>query len=180
MAENIRILNIEDEEVDHLALLRMVKEKGLAYEVDRAANIAEAAALLEKNKYDAALIDYRLPDGTGLDILDKLQETASIFVTGSGDESVAVNAMKGGARDYIIKDPNGAHLEMLPTVIGKAMEAVRLEKEREELEIRLKEELDVMTIMNRMLVGREARIEELKNENKLLKKRIADLERKVY
>lgn len=176
--KRIKILNIEDEDVDHLALMRMVKEKGLPYEVERAANIAEAAALLEKNKYDAVLIDYRLPDGTGLDILDKLQETASIFVTGSGDESVAVKAMKGGARDYLIKDPNGAYLEMLPTVIDKAMEAVKLEKEREELETSLKEELDAMTIMNRMLVGREARIEELKNENKLMKKYISELERK--
>lgn len=176
--KSIKILNIEDEDVDHLALLRMVREKGLAYEVERAANIAEAADLLEKNKYDAVLIDYRLPDGTGLDVLDKLHETASIFVTGSGDESVAVKAMKGGARDYLIKDPNGAYLEMLPTVIDKAMEAVKLEKEREELESSLKEELDAMTLMNRMLVGREARIEELKNENKLMKKYIAELERK--
>lgn len=77
--KSIKILNIEDEDVDHLALMRMVREKGLPYEVSRAENLARAAAMIEQNRYDVVLIDYKLPDGTGLDILDKLQETASIF-----------------------------------------------------------------------------------------------------
>lgn len=173
--KNIKILNIEDEEVDHLALMRMVKEKGLAYEVDRAANIAEGLKAIGEKQYDVALLDYRLPDGTGLDILDKLKGTASILVTGSGDETVAVSAMKGGASDYIIKDPYRAYLEILPTVIDKAMEAVRLKKGKEEAERKLLEKLDTELRLNKILLQREFRIKELRDENDNLKARIAEL-----
>lgn len=175
MAENIRILNIEDEDVDHLALMRMVKGKDLRYDVDRATNIVEAADMLEKHKYAVVLIDYRLPDGTGLDILDKLKGVASIFVTGHGAEGVAVSAMKGGSNDYIIKDPNGVYLEMLPTVIEKAIEAVKLKREKEEAEVKLRENLDVQERLNKILLTREFRIKELKDENELLKKKIQEL-----
>ncbi|MEK6725770.1 MAG: response regulator [Deltaproteobacteria bacterium] len=177
--KRIKILNIEDEDIDHLALMRMVKEKGLLYEVERAANLAGALKLLGEKKYDVALIDYRLPNGTGLDILDKLKGTASIFVTGSGDERVAVKAMKGGANDYIIKDPNGAYLEMLPAVVDKAMEAVSLKKEKEEAERKLREKLDTEERLNKLLLKREFRIKELRDENDKLKERIGELQKKL-
>lgn len=176
--KSIKILNIEDEDVDHLALMRMVREKGLPYEVSRAENLARAAAMIEQNRYDAVLIDYKLPDGTGLDILDKLQETASIFVTGSGDERVAVNAMKGGAKDYLIKDPDAAYLEMLPIVVDKAMEAVKLRKEKEEAEAYLREQLDVIQRLNKLLVQSNLAMHQIKEDNKRLSKRIEELEQK--
>lgn len=173
--KNIKILNIEDEEVDHLALMRMVKEKGLTYEVDRAANIAEGLKAIGEKQYDLALLDYMLPDGTGLDILEKLKGTASIFLTGSGDEAVAVSAMKGGASDYIIKDPYRAYLEILPTVIDKAMEAVKLRNGKEEAERKLLEKLDTELKLNKILLQREFRIKELRDENDKLKARIVEL-----
>lgn len=181
MSEVIRILNIEDEEVDHLALLRAVKEQELPYQVEWATNISSAMALIAQNKYGAVLIDYTLPDGTGLDILEWVKGTASVFVTGSGDELVAVNAIKGGASDYIIKDPGGAYLEMLPTVIGKVMAAVALRKEKEEAERKLREKLETEERLNKLLLQRESRIKELRDENEALKaeiKEIAGRERK--
>lgn len=177
--KRIRILNIEDEEIDHLAIMRMVRGQGLPYDVDRAANLAEAAGLLEANIYDVVLIDYRLPDGTGLDILDKLKGIASVFVTGSGSEMVAVKAMKDGADDYIVKDQSGGYLEMLPIVINKAMETVRLRKEKEEADEKLRDNLDIEKRFNKLLVQSNLQMHQVKEENKQLKKRIEELERRV-
>ena len=137
----IRILNVEDEKVDHMAVIRMIEQKGLPCAVDWAPTLARAIELLEENRYDAVLIDYMMPDGTGLDLLDTLKEKeiASVFVTGSGDEIVAVKAMKGGAYDYIIKDPAGGYLEILPTTIHKALHNFHVEEGRRRAEKALKE-----------------------------------------
>ena len=137
----IRILNVEDEKVDHMAVIRMIEQKGLPCAVDWAPTLARAIELLEENRYDAVLIDYMMPDGTGLDLLDTLKEKeiASVFVTGSGDEVVAVKAMKGGAYDYIIKDPAGGYLEILPTTIHKALHNFHVEEGRRRAEKALKE-----------------------------------------
>jgi signal transduction histidine kinase len=128
--ERIRILNVEDEEVDHMALARIVKDRGLPYEIDRAATLAEALKLLSINGYDIVLIDYMMPDGTGLELLGKIKGAPSLFISGSGDENVAVRAMKGGAYDYIMKDPSGAYLELLPTTIDKVLHTFYLEQKR--------------------------------------------------
>lgn len=175
MSEKIRILNIEDEEIDHLALLRAVKAYGLPYQVDRAANIAEGLKLLEEKEYDVALLDYRLPDGTGLDVLGRLKETVGIVLTGSGDEMVAVKAMKGGAYDYVIKEQSGGYLDLLPTVIDKALETAKLRKDKEEAERKLQEKLDTELSLNKILLHREFRIKELRDENDKLRARIAEL-----
>ncbi|MBI5750215.1 MAG: hypothetical protein HZA00_13940 [Nitrospinae bacterium] len=100
-------------------------------------------------------------------------------MTGSGDERVAVNAMKGGANDYIIKGPNVAYLEMLPAVIDKAMEAVRVKREKEEAEAKLREKLDEDKRWNNILLKREFSIKELKDENETLKKKIEEMEKAI-
>jgi signal transduction histidine kinase len=129
-AKRIKILNLEDSELDRMALERTVREKGLPYDLDHASTLARARVLLEREKYDVVLIDYRMPDGTGLELLKEIAHIPSIFVTGSGDEIVAVKAMKGGAYDYVIKDPAAVYLEFLPTTIEKVLGVYHLEQER--------------------------------------------------
>lgn len=86
--------------------------------------------------------------------------------------------MKGGARDYLIKDPDAAYLEMLPIVVDKAMEAVKLRKEKEEAEAYLREQLDVIQRLNKLLVQSNLAMHQIKEDNKRLSKRIEDLEQK--
>jgi signal transduction histidine kinase len=129
-AKRVKILNVEDSEVDRMALARTVGEKGLAYDLDHAPTLARARELLGKQRYNVVLIDYRLPDGTGLELLKEINHIPSIFVTGSGDETVAVKAMKGGAYDYVIKDSSAVYLEFLPTTIEKVLGVYNLEQER--------------------------------------------------
>jgi serine phosphatase RsbU (regulator of sigma subunit) len=72
---------------------------------------AEAAEeLMRQRQFDLALVDYHLPHASGLDLLAKVrsfplgQQPAVVMLTGSGNESVAVEAMKRGAKDYLKKD----------------------------------------------------------------------------
>lgn len=130
----LRVLHVEDEEVDQMALARMVKEMGLPYDIDRAASLAEASEKLEKNSYDIVLLDYLLPDGTGIEMLDRTRGIPSIFITGSGDETVAVKAIKGGACDYLVKASDIGYLALLPVVIDKALQASQLAEQQKEAE----------------------------------------------
>lgn len=69
-------------------------------------------------------LDFRiflLGDGTARDLFDLFSNMPFIIVTGSGDEKVAVEVMKSGASDYLIKDNHGGYLTVFPTTLEKAI-----------------------------------------------------------
>ncbi len=111
------LLVVEDDQVDLQAFKRLVKSKHLPYIVTFASSIKEAKRHLADNKFDLILLDYNLGDGTGLEILEEIKRTPIVFVTGSGDEETAVHAMKMGAYDYLIKDPERNYLTVLPSTV---------------------------------------------------------------
>lgn len=177
MQENpIRILNVEDESVDHMALVRFVGERRLSYDIDWAETAARGQELARANHYDIVLLDYRLPDGTGLDIIDSFKPAPVIFITGSGDEMIAVKAIKGGAADYLVKDNASGYLELVPVSIEKALHMAYLERERKEADERQREHMAELERMNRLMTNRELRLMELKAENDRLRERIRALE----
>src|ERR1700733_4785186 len=76
---------------------------------------APALDFLQKNKVDCILLDYQLPDMTGLDFLKKLKNDGDIkipiiMLTGAGNEKIAVEALKSGAYDYLVKGELKAEL----------------------------------------------------------------------
>ncbi len=103
--ENIgyKILLVEDDKLDQMAFKRLVKEKELSYDYKIAGSVSEAQSILASEQFDVVISDYSLGDGTAFDVLDFVKNTPIIFVTGAGDEEIAVKAMKAGAYDYIIK-----------------------------------------------------------------------------
>jgi HD-GYP domain-containing protein (c-di-GMP phosphodiesterase class II)/FixJ family two-component response regulator len=134
--DKLRILLLDDDEVDRMAVKRLVEKDGLPYEIDLAVSIAEATQKLADRYYDLALLDYLLPDGRGLDLLKITGEVPVIFVTGSGDENIAVQALRGGAYDYLIKDPERNYLIVLPATINNVMERKKAENALKESEIK--------------------------------------------
>ena len=90
----------------------------------------QAKEWLRKNEADLLLLDLKLPDVEGPAVVSALEESGRsvpfIIITGQGDERVAVEMMKRGALDYLVKDVN--FLEFIPTVVRRAME--KLERER--------------------------------------------------
>jgi DNA-binding NtrC family response regulator len=132
-----RILLIEDDPVDRMAFQRFAEEEAFPYEYAMARSIAEARGLLQAEGFDCVITDYLLGDGTAFDILALNPEIPVIITTGAGSEQIAVQAMKAGAHDYLIKDHDRNYLKVLQvTVEGalkqkKAEERVKIQSERE-------------------------------------------------
>lgn len=123
-----KILYIEDDKVDQKAFERLIKNKELPYEFFLAETVKEAKSRIESGKFDIAIMDYKLGDGTAFDIFDDIGDIPFVMLTGSGDEEVAVKAMKAGARDYLIKDPDRNYLKVLPVIMSNALKHAKEEK----------------------------------------------------
>jgi len=110
MAElKIRILNVEDNPDDQLILKRALEEKmAINYTLLTVDTGAKGLNKLKKENFDLILLDYRLPDMTGIEFVQETKnkniKTPIILLTGKGNENIAVYAMKLGVRDYIIKE----------------------------------------------------------------------------
>lgn len=118
----IRILYVEDEEIDRIAVERLVKKERLPYELVAAGTVADAAAQLSRNRIDFVLIDYNLPDGSGLEVQEQAGDIPCIYLTAADDYTVAVEVMKAGAYDFLVKDSRQEYLKLLPSVIQAALE----------------------------------------------------------
>jgi len=116
-----RVLLIEDDKLDQMAFKRLVKEQNLLYDYRIAGSFEQARDILSSGKFDIAVVDYFLGDGTAFDVLDLIVDTPVIFATGAGNEEVAIKAMKAGAYDYMIKDIERNYLKVLPQIIEKAI-----------------------------------------------------------
>lgn len=108
LVEEPSILTVDDDRVDRRVVKRLLSN---SYRVLEATSGTEALALLSHTPKPACvLLDYRLPDMDGLMFLDTLAQNEGdihlpiIMVTGQGDELIAVEAMKRGAVDYLVKD----------------------------------------------------------------------------
>jgi PAS domain S-box-containing protein len=120
----IRLLLVEDDTIDQMAFKRSVSSEKLPYDYTIAGSVREAAKILDSGqKFDVILLDYHLGDGTSLELFKTIDflETPVIFATGTGDENSAVQAMKAGAFDYLIKDPERNYLKVLPATISNAI-----------------------------------------------------------
>lgn len=141
--EILTILLLEDDEVDRLAVQRMAHRHGLSWTLRCAGTVAEGVWLVADGAVDLALLDHWLPDGTAFDLLGHLGETPYIFVTGSQDVAMVIEAMKAGASDFIVKDMERNYVEILPSVVRTTLEISRLRREvrrrGEELERRVEE-----------------------------------------
>ncbi|HLP60935.1 MAG TPA: sigma-54 dependent transcriptional regulator [Candidatus Deferrimicrobium sp.] len=104
MKENYSILIVDDEVAIRELLKRILGQGEYAY--SEAKTVAAALRLLEKRKYDLILLDLMLPDGSGMDILEKISveyRNRVVIVSGAGTIDIAVEAMKNGAFDFIKK-----------------------------------------------------------------------------
>lgn len=151
-----RILLIEDDQVDRMAFARLVRTEGLAYDYTCAGSVAEARRLMASDTYDVVVMDFLLGDGTALDLFQHVPgEIPIVVVTGGGDEETAVQAMKAGAADYVIKDTDGKYLKILPMTVSNAIRSkkaeIALQEARDELERRVEERTSELKRVNEQL-----------------------------
>ena len=124
----MRVLLVEDDPTDREALKRFITRRNLPYEMDSVETKKELLLKLHQNKYDVILMDYNLPDSTGIDLLQVVGSTPVVMITGSGDEKIAVESIRKGAHDYLVKDQNRNYLELLPTTIENVLAHVQAKK----------------------------------------------------
>ncbi|MGQ3212324.1 sensor histidine kinase [Shinella sp.] len=140
----VRILYIDDDPI--LARLAERALGRLGYEVSHAEDVERGRALFAEGGFDAVVLDHFLKSGTGLSFLRELADAPGavpvVYVTGSSDAQVAVEALKAGAADYVIKSVGDDFMPLLANALGQALENAELKraKLRAEQEIRAAKE----------------------------------------
>src|SRR5262249_37498141 len=141
MTPAIRILYVDDYPHDReLVRDALEHEDGGGFEVIQAASRADFEARLAEGRYDLVLSDFNILGFEGLQVIPAVQAgqpgVPVLIVTGTGSEEIAVEAMKRGAADYVIKTPH--HIRRLPHTIRAVLErqraaeqASRLKRERD-------------------------------------------------
>lgn len=131
---NLNILFVDDDAAFSKTIAMMLHEN-FGHNTKLATSIYQAYAEIQRSNFDVILLDYKLGDGSGLDVLqwmhDHSIDVPVILVTGHGCEEVAVDAMKLGAYDYV----NKGHIsfDYIPVLIHKTKErhlVVRQQRQR--------------------------------------------------
>ncbi len=172
MDEKMRILIIEDEESSRRTLELILNKSG--YEVERAETGQEALAKASENKFNLALLDIKLPDIEGIDLIKPLQKTNPdmevIMVTGYASVESAVLSLKMGASNYITKpldmDKMLVEVKNVFNTQRLVFEKRRAEKEQRESEERYHNIFDAtaVSIIEEDFSAVYTAVEELKNQ----------------
>ncbi|MFY9268905.1 MAG: diguanylate cyclase [Candidatus Manganitrophaceae bacterium] len=172
MAEDsIKILLVEDNPDQRELTLYAFRKKDRRMRVIPVETGLACLEILGQQRFDAVILDYSLPKMNGIDVLNELQARGFtvpvIMVTGQGDEKIAVEAMKRGAYDYIIK--SGNYNEILPQIVQKAVERHRLKLRVErtsqrmhrlyELSLALTTERRIAALLEKLVEGAKELIE---------------------
>jgi PAS domain S-box-containing protein len=119
----IKVLLVEDDQIDRLAFTRSIKQAGLPYDYTIAKSLNEALNVLSNQAFEVAILDYNLGDGYSSELFPLLKSKNCPFIisTGSGDEETAARLMTEGASDYLIKDPDRNYLKILSATVDKTL-----------------------------------------------------------
>ncbi len=131
MESKLDILIIDDDETDRNLVQRMLDDEGMNVSIHEAMDCSSAVEKMKSTKIDCVLIDYKLPDATGLEVLEKLrivdkENVPLILLTGLDDVQVATEVMKKGASDFLSK--RKLHGEDLVKSIKNAIQVRSFEK----------------------------------------------------
>jgi signal transduction histidine kinase len=104
---SFNILVIDDDAVDRMAVIRAFNGIDVETTILEAIDCASAIALVNSHQFDCIFVDYRLPDGNGLELVQALRQQGIrepiVSLTGQSDDLIAVELMKAGASDYLSK-----------------------------------------------------------------------------
>jgi two-component system, NtrC family, response regulator PilR len=129
----MRALVLDDEQSIRKTLKVILAESGI--EVIEAGTLTEAQALVRDYYFDMAVVDMRLPDGSGIDVLKGIKETSPetvvLVITAFASTETAIETMKAGAYDYVTKPFN---LDEIRIVFKNISEKIRLENRVRELQ----------------------------------------------
>lgn len=124
----MRVLHVEDDPQDAELIRHLLAQQAPDMVLDHTGTLSGAKNRLSgPGSYELALVDLKLPDGNGLDLVAFIRERrlpiAVVVLTGSGDEQAAVSALQAGADDFLPKSPDGG--EQLAATLRGALERSR-------------------------------------------------------
>jgi two-component system cell cycle response regulator len=159
--DKLRLLIIEDD-VDQRELLRETLEDHFGgVTVVGAACMAEALAQ-QVDTFDLILCDYNLPDCSGMELLEEIRRrcnTPVIMVTGENVGNTAVEAIKRGATDYVVK--LGEYLFTIPLIVEKNLTVAKVKRENEQLRTELERALSEVQLKASLLEQSLQRVEQM-------------------
>lgn len=129
------ILIVEDETMLRKRLARFLEDEGAL--CSAFSTFEEGSNALESLSFDFALVDVHLPDGLGLDLLEKANGVSVVIMTADGGWETAVEAMKRGAADYIAKP---FELQEIPLVLARCANVKRQDRTRQHRAKQIEEE----------------------------------------
>ncbi len=136
----LRILHLEDDPADAELIRVKLKAMDIACAIERVETKADFLARLEQQCFDLIISDYTLPGFDGRSALkiarQKCPEVPFIFVSGTIGEEVAVDSLKQGATDYVLKD----RLSRLVASVQRAMREAQERAERRQAEMKVREQ----------------------------------------
>lgn len=130
MNSPLNLLLIDDDELDRMAVVRALRQGSVACDVVQAATAAAGLQLAKERHFDAILLDYRLPDQDGLDVLRLLRQerpegAAVVMLSRVEDEAVAERCLEAGAQDFLLKDE--VNSRRLARAVGQARQRHAIE-----------------------------------------------------
>lgn len=142
MNHSLKILLVDDDEVDRTTVRRVLNRMHRGVVVEEAIDISSGLEALRDSHYDCAIVDYRLPDGTGASFVKEVagrdeMAVPIVVLTGRGDRKVDLEVMEAGASDYLEKD--ALQPDLLDRAIRYAIQNNRLVKKLKEANEKLKE-----------------------------------------
>ncbi len=134
--QSLRLLFVDDD-AQHLTLVKQ-RLAGLGFEIATARDGETALGMIMRDGFDVIGLDVNLPDRTGIDVLRDLRgrgdKTPVVCITGVNDAAIAVEALKAGARDFIVKSGEPAYLDLLGNALRQAYDTDAIQRARAEAE----------------------------------------------
>ena len=136
----MKVLIVEDNKDHQLILTRVLEDYYEDISIDISDTLSRAKEYLKGSSYSSIILDYRLGDGNGIELIKWIRENGIsspiIMVTSMQDVKLAVNAIKLGAYDYLCKDEES--FNKLPVLMKKAIDEYELRRELKKAEFRYK------------------------------------------
>ncbi len=167
--ESIQALIVEDDPADAELIARQIRQSGYELAWTRVQTKADFLAQLQRVP-DIVLSDYSMPQFSGLEALELLRgsgfDIPLILISGTVGEEIAVEAMRVGATDYLLKD----RIARLGNAVERALAEKRLRAERSRAEEQIQSQLRELQRWQAVTLDREDRVQALKREvNELLR-----------
>jgi len=143
--DSLKMLVVDDDDVDRERVRRFLSRSTLAVDVTEAESGSQALQLIRRQAFDCIVLDNHLGDTTGAELIELIQKEERvacpiIMVTGAGSETLAVQAMQGGAYDYLPKTQLSA--DVLHRSVHRAVELYKVQQQLKQIHDSLEQRVD--------------------------------------